>query len=311
MTFLSTFLKFLFSLLAFAVLGFFSAREIILYLASQQLVSDVRFITQPSRWDQLVTLCSPNEVNVAETPFDGFQVRFLSANEYRIETHCLNGTPAPLRTMKFRYGVKKTTGSAGFFYDFANKNLTGEVTLEFLGQKRIVFSENALPGQNWGSTQLRSGVPASVCAAHGAVCCDAVHEVGQGEALQSGVTDCSARCYSSCLKRPILLSFNSDPVAEHEARQIIVPQLEASIIFSYLFDDVQSPVNAVRIEFGDGTSQDLKTHNGQISKEYRCATAPCVYRAKILGTDERGISSAQTRLSEIEIILGLERTDRE
>lgn len=302
MTFLVTFFKLLFLLLLVGFIGMVGTREVLLYMAGQQLVSDVRFITQPSRWDELVVLCEGGVVT--EAPFDGFQVRFTSATEYSVETHCLASVAGVYKSAKLPYQVKKTTGSAGFFYDFTSKNLTGEVTLELWGQKRIVYAEGSRPGQNWGKTTLQSSVPSSVCTAHGFVCCDAVQELGQGEAISNGVTDCPASCFTSCQKRPLLLSFNTDPQANYETRQVLIPKLEASVIFSFLFDDTQSPIKNVVLDFGDGTSQEVTTRNAQLTKEYTCAQAPCTFKAKIVGTDTREIPSAQTRLSELEIILG-------
>jgi hypothetical protein len=302
MTFLVTFFKFLFLLLLVGFLGMFGTREVLLYLASQQVVSDVRSITQSSRWDELVVLCEGGVVT--EVPFDGFQVRFISATEYKVEAHCLASAPGVQKTAKLPYQVKKTTGSAGFFYDFTNKNLTGEVTLELWGQKRIVYAEGNSPGQNWGKTTIQASVPSSVCVAHGFTCCDAVQELGQGESVSNGVTDCPTQCFTSCLKRPLLLSFNSDPQANYETRQVLVPKLEAAVIFSFLFDDTESPISNVKIDFGDGTSQEVTTRNGQLTKEYVCKQTTCTYKVKLVGVDAREIPSANTRLSELEVIMG-------
>lgn len=309
MTFLITFFKFLFLLLLVGFIGMFGTREVLLYLAGQQVVSDVRFITQSSHWDELVVLCDPDSANVTEIPFDGFQVRFSSPTEYKIEIHCLSSAAGVYKSAKLPYQVKKTTGSAGFFYDFASKNLTGEVTLELWGQKRIVFSENARPGQNWGKTTLQASVPSSVCSAHGFTCCDAIQELGVGEGVSNGVTDCPAQCFTSCQKRPLLLSFNSDPQANYETRQVLIPKLESSVIFSFVFDDTQSPIKNVVLDFGDGTTQQLEARSGQITKEYVCRQQTCSFKAKLTGTDARDIPSAQTRLSELEIILGAKIAD--
>ncbi len=301
MTFLLTFFKILFLFLLVGFVGMLGTREALLYFAGQQLVSDVRTLTQPSQWDKMTPLCE--STNPAEIPFDGFQLRFVSDTSYKVEVHCLTSLAGEYKTGKLPYQVKKTTGSPGFFYDFASRNLVGEVTLELWGQRRIVFADNARPSQSWGKTTLQSSVPASVCAAHGFGCCDAVQEIGVGDAIRDGVTDCPGGCFASCQKRPLLLSFNSDPQVKHETRQAIVPAQQGSVIFTFLFDDSESSLGKAVIDFGDGTSQEVTTRNGQVTKDYQCSQARCVFTARVMGTDVRGIESAQTRLSEIEVVL--------
>ncbi len=301
MTFLNVFFRFVALFLFLAVFGYFASRELILFYAGNQVVNDIKQLSRETNWKNLVDLCQ--STIVTQAPFNGFQLRFTSGKSYNLEVSCVSALPALWKAKELPFGVVKTTGTPGFYFDYENKNLSGEITLELWGQKRIVYGDTSGAGQTWGKTELRGNVPASVCAAHGLLCCDAQQEIGEGDAQSEGVTDCSGQCYPSCVRRPVLLSFQSDPFADYQTREV---PLRGSnlVIFSYVVDDRDAPLKNVTIDFGDGTSQELTTRTGQATKTYECATQPCRYTARIVAQDSRGVETAATRLSELTIIVG-------
>lgn len=302
MSFLSVFFRFLLLFIIIGVGGFFGARELLLYTASQQVANDARELTRQSVWKELVSRCEAQIVT--EAPFNGFQLRFTSPTAYNLEASCTSALPAVWKSKKLAYGVKKTTGSAGFYFDFESKLLSGEVTLELWGQKRVVYGDSEGTGQSWGSTELRASRPASVCVAHGGQCCDAQQQIGEGDALVDGVTDCSGQCFASCLQRPVLLSFQTDPFTENETREVNLPGTSGLVLFSYVFDDSDAPIKKVTIDFGDGTKEEKTTRNAQVTKTYECAQVPCRYTVTIVAEDTRGIDSSLTRLSQLVVVVG-------
>lgn len=301
MTFLSVFFRFVALFLIVGILGFFGSREFLLYAASQQVASDAKELTRQTNWKNIVGLCQAQIVT--EAPFTGFQLRFTSNQTYNLEAACASALPALWQSKKLPYGVVKTTGTPGFYFDFESKTLSGEITLELWGQKRYVYGDTTGTGHTWGKTELRASAPASVCVAHGLTCCDVAQEIGEGDVQIEGVTDCSGQCYPSCLRRPVLLSFQTDPFSDYETREV---PLRGSnlVLFSYVIDDRDAPLSKVTIDFGDGTSETKDTRSGQVSKNYECAQEPCRFTAKITAEDTRGIETASTRLSEFTIIVG-------
>lgn len=303
MNFLVTLIRFAVILMVVFFLGFFGGREIVLYWAAAQVAADVRILTIVQRWREAADQCSRP---LAEGQvFDAFQLRFLDDRTYNMEVHCLSLQPAVRETKTLPPMVRKTTGSAGFYYNYVTQELSGEVTLELLGQKKIVFANGDRGQQSWGSTALRTSLPASVCKAHGLRCCDAVQEIGIGELHSGGVTDCAATCYQSCQQRPILLSLQTDPPVDYEQRRLPLQGTSALVLFNFVFDDRESPIEKVVIDHGDGTMQELAgKRNGQFSKEYSCPTANCRFAVRVWAVDQRGIESADTRLGRISVEFG-------
>lgn len=303
MNFLITLIRLAVILMIVFFVGFFGSREVILYWASAQVAADARVLTIQQRWSEAADRCS-RPLTEGQV-FDAFQLRFLDDKTYAMEVRCLSLQPATRETKTLPLGVRKTTGSAGFFYNYVTQELTGEITLELWGQKKIVFADGDRARQVWGSTSLRTSLPASACRAHGLRCCDAVQEVGVGEVHSSGVTDCGATCYQSCRQRPILLSFQTDPPVDYEQRRLPIPATSGLVLFNFVFDDRESPMETVTLDFGDGTTQQITgKRNGQFSKEYTCPSGSCRFTAILRGVDQRGIESAETRLGTIIVELG-------
>lgn len=304
MNFLVTLIRFATILMIIFFVGFFGGREILLYAAASQVAADARLLTVTQRWQNQTAGCESNLID-GQT-FDGFQLRFLSGQEYALEVHCLAKAPAQWQLKSLPFMVRKTTGSAGFFYNFVTQELTGELTLELWGQQKLVYAEEKRARQVWGRTGLRAAQPASVCAAHGLVCCDAVLETGDGEIQTAGVTDCPASCFPACLKRPLLLSFQTDPPGDYRERRLRIAERSALVLFNFVFDDREAPLEKVAIDFGDGTSQEIAgMRNGQFSKEYICPGATCSYVVRLRATDSRGIESPQRRDDTLTVELGV------
>ncbi len=174
---------------------------------------------------------------VSGATLDGFQLRFLIIENTCWRYIVWRASPVEWQRKSLPPLVKKTTGSAGFFYNFTSQDITGELTIELWGHQKLVYAEGKRTCQIWGSTQLRAAKPASVCAAHGLFCCDAELEVGDGELNSRGVTDCPGRCYQACLQRPLLLSLQTDPFADYEQHRLRIAETSAVVLFNFVYDD--------------------------------------------------------------------------
>ncbi|MCD8484275.1 hypothetical protein LRY65_00160 [Candidatus Woesebacteria bacterium] len=296
MNFLSTFLKLSLVLFLIALFGFYGGREIWLFVAAEQVVTDAKHLTYPKQWEDVISGCSSSTIT-GSSPFEGFQLRFIDQENYALEVDCTAVQPVAKESTTLPQGVKKTVGSAGFYYDFDLQALSGEIQLEFLGRTRVVYADGETVKQTWGTTTFVASQPASACQAFGLTCCDPVEQQGVGEAVSAGVVDCSQNCFSQCLQRPTLLSFTADPTPNHETRTVSVEGTSSLVIFSYAFDETQAEVESVTIQFGDGTTRTLEDANSLVTKEYACPQRGCVYAATVKAVDVRGVESAESRLS--------------
>lgn len=305
MNFLVTFLRLLIVIMLLGGVVFFGGREIWLFLAGEQVISDARSLTRPGQWEQYLEGCS-SSIITGSSPFEGFQVRFIDQDTYVLEVDCATLQPVERERVELLRGVKKTLGSAGFYYDFHSKEFLGEIQLEFLGRSRVVYVDGEEVKQIWGTTSYVVSKPASACQAFGYVCCDAENQQGVGESISAGVVDCSQNCYASCLQRPVLLAFQTDPPVDYEERIARVGGTSALVFFSYAFDESAAPIEAVTIDFGDGEVHSLSEAQGFSPKEYHCDAGKCIFTATIQAVDTRGIESPTTRLSSVTIEVNAE-----
>lgn len=307
MNFLTTFIRLLIVVLLLGGTVFFGGREIWLLLAGEQIISDAHTLTRPTQWEKYLEGCSSSLIT-GSSPFAGFQLRFVDQEKYVLEVDCVAQQPVVKESISLLQGVKKTKGSAGFYYDFQSKEFLGEVQIEFLGRSRVVYVDGENVKQTWGTTQYIVSKPASACQAFGYTCCDAENQQGVGEEISAGVVDCSQNCFSSCLQRPLLLSFQSDPAGDYQERIVRLNGTSALVIFSFAFDESAAAIDTVTLDYGDGTQQSYEQASSLSPKEYSCLSGKCTFVATIQATDNRGVSSPTTRLSTITVELNADLT---
>lgn len=302
MNFITTFIRLLIVILLLGGVVFFGGREVWLLLAGEQVISDARTLSRPTQWEKYLEGCSTSVIT-GSSPFEGFQLRFVDQENYVLEVDCSTQQPVVRESISLLKGVKKTKGSAGFYYDFQSKEFLGEIQIEFFGRSRVVYVDGENVKQTWGTTQYVVSKPASSCQAFGYVCCDAENQQGVGEGISAGVVDCSQNCFSSCLQRPVLLSFQSDPAVDYEERIVRLNGTSALIIFSFAFDETAAPIDAVTLDYGDGTRQSYELAESLSPKEYQCTSGKCIFTATLKAVDTRGVESPVTRLSTITVEL--------
>lgn len=300
MRFLRLFITFLLSALVLIGGGYLLLREGVLWWATRQLNNDVAFLMRTNQWQNLQTQC------YQEGGLSGarqLQLRFLDNKEYALELGCENFKNIPIEKKQLPLTVRKTTGTAGFTYDLKSKMVSGALTLQFLDQSRVLEAEEDELRTYWGQTEVVSDSLITSCQAHGFQCCDAVLEQGQGEVFRTGVNDCQEQCYASCLKRPNLVLFQTDPLLDPVARTVEVSKSVPSVFFRYTFGQGSQPLQQVKITYGDGTEETSTELSGEFVKQYFCQEESCTYRAQIQAVDLAGIRSSVTRIAEVDVVL--------
>lgn len=300
MRFLKHFFSYILIIAILLVGGGLIWRESWLILAENQVLTDVRFLQRTNSWSGVASNC----LDQTGTPAVNIQLRFLNNHEYVLEVACEDARYfAWSDVKKLPWRVSKTSGSAGFVVPIDGRTVNGEVTLSFMGQYKLLQGKAQEVEVSWEQSSLLSDSLISSCQAHGLTCCDLATEVGLGEAFSRGVNDCQAACYAVCVRRPNILFFQSDPPADAITRQVKLNRNNTFILFNYTVEQTDQPLKRVTIDFGDGTSESFDTHRGKATKEFACDQPECRYTVQISAMDEGGVSSANQRISKLEIVI--------
>jgi hypothetical protein len=170
-------------------------------------------------------------------------------------------------------------------------------------RSRVVGIENMLivsralgPGE-----RLQQG-PVTSCQGYGYKCCSLASEKGIGEQI-TGLLDCKDSCFNSCVSRPVVLSFNTNPVLDMRSRQVMISS-GGGVEFSYVSDgDAADAIQAI-LDFGDSTQPGaINGEDGTLSHVYTCLSSPCTYTAKLKLIDKWNIESAPSTVSTVTVIV--------
>ncbi|MBU0974754.1 hypothetical protein KKD03_03585, partial [Patescibacteria group bacterium] len=132
-------------------------------------------------------------------------------------------------------------------------------------------------------------------------CCQDVSQTGVGDKI-TGLVDCEKTCYSSCATRPVILSFNSNPLFDPQLRSLTVSS-EDTVEFTYVADAGKATTVGGVLDFGDGKKLPISGFAGQSSHTYSCTRASCEYIVRLVLEDNWGVESAETNISKIKIIV--------
>jgi hypothetical protein len=298
------FLRLFFTLfLSIVIVGggsFLLLREGQLFWAQWQIHSDLKSLQRNNSWTPIGERCSQETASMPSH----LQLRFLNDREYILEVGCEGSQTFSLAPKRKLPGmVKKTTGSAGFILPLNSREIQGEITLTLWKQNWLIQGNGETIISTWGETTVISDRLISSCQAHGLTCCDPVREIGEGQLFRQGVNDCQESCYPSCLRRPNLLFFQSDPPVDATTRITKVSRENTFMLFSYTFETDEADLSEVVLNFGDGTKQTSTLASDRITKEYNCPQGGCHYQVSIRATDTRGVESSQLNINEIEVIV--------
>lgn len=300
MRFLRWFVSLLCLLIGVGVGTFFLVREGLLIMAEQQLEKDIRFLQTTNTWSSAGENCQLK----TGLPADRLQLRFLNPREYVLEVACGEIAYVPWSELKsLPWQVTKTTGSAGFVLPITSREASGEITLHLWGEDKVFQVDGMDFRTRWGKTDLISDSLVSSCTAHGLICCDLVHEIGEGNSFSRAVNDCQDSCYTQCLRRPNLLFFETDPALDAQTRAVVLSKQNTFVLFNYTFETNEADLQTVTLDFGDGTQETFSSPIGKATKTYDCQAEECRFTARISAVDTRGVPSPDLRINQLEIIV--------
>lgn len=291
-------LRSLFILLFVAAVGFLLAREAYLWYAAALMKNEAKVLIglarQPSNFFEQCLQMGSTERNAIPSLF---QLRFTSDRDYQIEVICPSFPSSPIIQAEGSLPefIQKSKGSSGLVA--AEYSALG---LEFLGRKTIVAIEDQVVRRksfdpNWGAK------PTTSCVGYGYSCCEAALSIGEGAAI-TGTLDCPKACFFSCRARPVILSFTSFPFVDVQSQSVSATAQE-EIRFNYVIDPGKAPLKSVIIDFGDGQSETFTETSGTTAHRYSCNQTECHYSATVVATDEEGISSADTAVGRIKLVI--------
>lgn len=296
--------KFLLSTsLLLAVAGgifFYLGREIWLHWAVSIVQNDYNQLKRIERDVQAyVGECNAKGAFIGNDryPIAYVQLRFVARNSYNLEAVCqrLPQDPVIISTTELPWGVSTSSGDSGLIW-----GKTGRVRLEFWGRQRE-FAVNEIPltvySAQFGQVPDQ---PITQCVGYGFECCQAGADQGQGD-QQTQALDCPQSCFASCVARPVVLQFSTDPFLDQQSRTVRI-QAGQPINFAYVIDVAEPEVRG-ELDTGDGQKMSFSKPSGSMQHTYQCSHPECRYQVQLSATDSNGVASAQVPVSGLTVIV--------
>jgi len=264
-------------------------------------------------------------------------LRFTSQRDYVLEIVCQTNQSlrSPIRTATLPRLVEKGVGQSGLIQ---GENLSG-LTLSVLGRTGAVYEEDifirTVLKYNGEPELVVDQGPPTLCEGYGFRCCSETAQSGV-EPRQPVALDCPRSCYTSCVEKPVVLNFESDPSPVVGTRTVIV-QAGQPVEFFYTFNDVRGDAFAdsltaaeranlslterfgwlvralfwrngggdklekVIVNFGDGQVTELSDLHGAVSHTYTCTRTECIYQVTVQAVTAAGTVSSLTESSKLEL----------
>ncbi len=284
-----------------AVTVWFSTREVLTFLAAQEVKDSLNQLVSLSRTtSNYTTECKQKGVPQGTVPIEKLQLRFTSATEYVTEALCSGFPLEPVQISQktLPMFVKKISGSSGVILG----DQASYVLFDVLGrkssigiEKQAIFTSLYRPVVNMGIS------PVSTCEGYGYQCCEAETQQPAGQKNEQ-VTDCPRTCAERCVDLPVVLSFASDPFVDPQSRSVAI-QSDDSVTFSYVVAPGQEKKLSVLLEYGDGTQDKFTTTTAQSSHVYSCKTKSCAYKARVSVVDAQGLKSVDTAITTLSVLV--------
>lgn len=328
-------------LLLIAVVGGLISREILLSFALSQLKSDVKFLAQASTGGDFFKQCLEYSGGsfVDQGSMVRNQIRFVSDSSYVLESVCKasESVRKVIKNKSLPPLVRRAVGQSGLIQ--GNSGYGVEVSI--FGRSGVVYEEdNVLFSTVSNLDDLRvilNEGPATICSGYGYTCCSDDYQAGQ-DFFQPNALDCPRSCYASCVEKPVVLTFNSEPAA-YEDTGIAFLQSGDFMEFIYTISDVKGDafarenifeeestsmrwderlfnildkysqqdtnkdeIDSVILSFGDGTSEKLLDLHGRVGHTYLCeGRSICVYNVTIQATTKYGVTSSLDGVAKIQV----------
>lgn len=297
--------------------GFYLTREILLFLGETNIKNSLKEMVLAKNSGSYGSQC--NELGsraVGNESIVSYQLRFISSSDYLVEAVCegFQYNPILIKQESLPQFVTKVPGTSGFNYSleqsgikietFANEiealsQATG-FDLSFLSKEKYLVAQNGVVIKIDNVGFVGAG-PVTSCVGYGYQCCNEISHLGVGDRI-IGLPECEQSCYSSCASRPVVLSFNSNPIIDQKTRTINVAS--GSIVeFSYVGDFGKASLMNGILDFGDGEKSPVSGLTGKVSHTYECRSSRCEYIATLTLEDNLGVKSADLDTNKIKIIV--------
>lgn len=282
-------------------ISFLLVREVLLSLAVTQVKSGVTVLKQLklSPGMPAVQCTSSNLANVPLVPVEAIQLAFTSATDFQAEVICETPLREPqvVATFTLPPFVKKMPGTAGLLW---GKN--SGIVLELWGRHRSVLLTDQEVSVSHQVVNVSQGQPLiATCQGYGFSCCGTDAAVGQGEQTDQ-VRDCPKSCYASCLARPVVLSFTSQPFFDPQTRTLTVGASEA-VTFNYVVDFGATQAGTLTFDFGDGATEMFTDAVGTVEHLFSCPADSCEFPVKVFVSDTQGTRSIDTTISQMKVLV--------
>ena len=296
-------IKFIFKSIIFIVIigggGFLLAREILLFTGISQIKSSLSILRSASVQKSYFAKCKEKGAVFIEGSDPAvMQLRFISSNEYVLEMLCsgLSIDPILLDQKQLPKFVNKIVGNSGIIWGDAKSGITLEVfnrqkSVGVDGRFIVIFNPNSELGMG----------PITSCTGYGFSCCKFESEQGVGQQLNNS-TDCPKSCYSSCVNRPVVLAFNTQPVLDLQKRLVVIPSGE-SIAFSFVIDSGSTDLVSVKLDYGDGQEDMFYTDKQMTTHTYQCFEQECLRQVKLTVENDLGISAANLPIMDMTVLV--------
>lgn len=284
-----------------SLLVFFVGREILLSMGVSSIRNSLKELSAISRnsGPYAIECRKKGIIEIDESSIKTIQIRFISDTVYQIEVVCsqFSLNPIVVKSVELPQFVKKTAGFSGITW---GENLSG-LAIESFGKVKSIFVEDYSIRTGTLEDVQGSLSPVTSCEGQGFECCQADTTIGQGEQINN-VLDCPQSCFTSCVKRPVVLSVSTQPFFDLKTRVLTATKSE-QIIAAYVMDPAGSKELDVTIDFGDGTTEHRSEYNGDATHQYNCSKSSCRYNLQVTAVNEDGIEAARTSITSVTVIV--------
>lgn len=315
MRILLSILKFSTVLIVLSVALFLVSREALLISATHLLTSSLGELQRAGMKGTHIGQCQNRGFGVVDGSNAVLQLRFLTNSEYVLEAKCSETSNETILLSRKNLPpfVTKVQGGSGFallgrsaveievfrsFEEMVKSFLFFEPN--FLVRTKTIGAEDGEIIEDYSPLDFDNG-PVTSCTGYGYFCCDAVAQKGAGEQI-IGLSGCEERCYSSCVTRPVVLSFTTNPFFDFKERTLQLRNGE-TVEFTYVADVPSGSTVQALFDFGDGATQELTGDNATASHTYTCKTGRCEYPVSLKLLDNWGIESIVSDISKVTIIV--------
>ncbi len=318
-------LRWLFNIVIFAVifivvvgLGLFGAREWFLWRGVESFKGSLMELRRVQGGN-----CE-EEFGVTGELANGViqQLKFTDDRRYNLEAVCSGFSDMPIESVPkvLSSFVSKAPGSSGIVLDPIEPS-PQYVTLRVFGPIVDKLPKNLSPVLGWLAASAVVGIedgqvveravgevvvtnlgPVAECSGYGYTCCDTTRQIGEGLSIQN-LNSCTGGCFERCASRPVIISLRSDPPVDWETKTVDVVAGEPVKFVWGAEDALSNAPWQVALDFGDGEIGSSDVLESYLEHTYACSSSECRYPVSILITNNGGVSSVPTDVSQLEVVV--------